>query len=85
MEDKLQIFYENLKKKGIELPDYEKFKSDLSDPDILLAFHANLKNKGITVPDYDIFITDLGLKKKDLSEVSGEVSEVSSQEQPPLN
>ena len=84
MEDKLQILYNNLVKERYDLPEYNIFKVDMSDPVKSKKLHDNLIGAGYELPDYDTFLGDMGLKKKDVPEVTGTPSEISLPEQPPL-
>ncbi len=72
-EDKLNSLYKNISN-DYDLPDYDQFKEDMSDPEKSSKLHETLINDNWDIPDYDQFKSDLGLKKKDDSEISSEVS-----------
>ena len=63
MEEKLKSLYDNIKG-NYELPDYDTFKADMSDPLKSQKLHSTLTEDNYDVPDYDTFTNDLGLKKK---------------------
>lgn len=63
MDDKLQILYNNIKG-SYDLPDYDTFKADMSDPQKSKRLHDTLLADNYDVPDYDTFLGDMGLKKK---------------------
>lgn len=65
MPDNLQTLYNNLVKEGYELPAFDQFKLDMSDPEKSQKLHGNLKTDGYDLPDYEVFLGDMGLKKKD--------------------
>ena len=63
MDDKLQILYNNIKG-SYDLPDYDTFKADMSDPQKSKRLHDTLLADNYDVPDYDTFLGGMGLKKK---------------------
>ena len=63
--DPIERLYSNIKKQ-YDLPDFNTFKSDMSDSNKLKKLHATLITDGYEVPDFDVFSVDMGLKKKDL-------------------
>ena len=65
MEDKLQTLYSNLVKEGYDLPEFNTFKVDMSDPAKSQKLHTNLVTEGYELPDYDTFLGDMGVKKKE--------------------
>lgn len=83
MEDKLQILYNNLIKDNYDLPDFNTFKSDMSDPIKSKKLHETLLGDNYELPDYDTFTTDLGLKKKDFS-LQGSLTPASGKEEMPF-
>lgn len=63
MEDNLQKLYENIKG-SYDLPTYDVFKSDMTDPVKSKKLHDTLIGDNYDIPDYDTFTGDLGIKKK---------------------
>ena len=61
--DPIARLYSNIKKE-YDLPDFNTFKSDMSDSNKLKKLHATLVTDGYEVPDFDVFSVDMGLKKK---------------------
>jgi hypothetical protein len=61
--DPIARLYSNIKKE-YDLPDFNTFKSDMSDSNKLKKLHATLVTDGFDVPDFDVFSVDMGLKKK---------------------
>ena len=76
--DPIERLYNNIKKQ-YDLPDFNTFKSDMSDSNKLKKLHATLLGDGYEIPDYDVFSVDMGLKKKDIvsekSNLSGILSD----------
>jgi broad specificity phosphatase PhoE len=66
-QDNLQKLYTNAKNDGYDLPDYEQFKKDMSNPENLKKLHTNLSNAGYELPDFGKFSSDMGfsVKKKE--------------------
>jgi hypothetical protein len=64
--DNLQELYNNISS-DYDLPDYDQFKIDMTDPEKSAQLHQTLTNDDWDVPEYNQFTTDLGLKKKDIS------------------
>jgi hypothetical protein len=67
MEEKLKTLHTNLIKEGYDLPAYDIFKTDMSDPIKSQKLHDNLVGEGYDLPDYNTFIGDMGLVKKKVS------------------
>lgn len=65
-QDPIVTLYENIKE-SYELPDFETFKNDLSDPANVSKLHGALAADGFDMPDLDTFSMDLGVKKKDVA------------------
>ena len=74
MPDNLQTLYNNLVKEGYELPTYDQFKLDMSDPEKSQKLHGNLKTDGYDLPDYEVFLEDMGLSKKKVPSLLGATS-----------
>jgi hypothetical protein len=75
--DKLQELHANLLKDNYDLPDFNTFKKDMSDPAKLEELRSTLISDNYDLPDSATFASDMGLKKK----VS---SPASSQDFPPV-
>ena len=73
--DNLLTLYNNVKKDGYDLPDYNTFYKDMSNPSNLKKLHDNLLKDGYDLPDYKTFSVDMSpsLKKKE-STVSSSTS-----------
>ena len=60
-QDNLSKLYTTVKKDGYNLPEYDAFKKDMSDPNKLRKLHDNLSKDGYELPEFDKFKSDMGL------------------------
>lgn len=65
--DNLQKLHSRLVKDGYDLPNYDVFKKDMSDPTKLQRLHTTLIKDKYELPDINTFSTDMGynVKKKE--------------------
>jgi predicted transcriptional regulator len=76
--DNLQKLHATLVQDGYDLPDFNTFKTDMSDPATLEKLRVNLLNDKYDLPDSATFSNDMGLKKKESTPAVTSGSEVSS-------
>lgn len=77
--DNLKSLYDNLVADGYDLPNYDQFKTDMTDDVKLNKLYTNLVDAGYDLPEYGVFQSDMGVKKK---EPTGDVSATGTEPTP---
>ena len=65
MEEKINTLYNNLVKDNYDLPDFEVFKTDMTDNAKSQKLYETLVADNYDLPDYNTFVSDLNVKKKE--------------------
>ncbi len=58
-DDHIQTLYNSLKKINPNIPDFDKFKTDMKDENNLKTLHASLSKRNPDFPDFEKFKTDM--------------------------